>query len=73
MVYEVNPPPVSGSSSTGRRSFLKSLFFGSGGSSNSSQNRRDPISQLAHCQYFVPFEKETVRRRVWCQFTESQG
>ncbi|XGW03625.1 hypothetical protein V3C99_015087 [Haemonchus contortus] len=57
----VNPPPVSGSSSTGRRSFLKTLFFGGGGSSNSSQNRRDPINQLAHCQYFVPFEKETVR------------
>nr|CDJ93702.1 Protein TAG-333, isoform a [Haemonchus contortus] len=57
----VNPPPVSGSSSTGRRSFLKTLFFGGGGSSNPSQNRRDPINQLAHCQYFVPFEKETVR------------
>ncbi|WKY10740.1 hypothetical protein Q1695_002813 [Nippostrongylus brasiliensis] len=56
----VNPPPVSGTSSTGRRSFLKSLFFG-GNSNSTSQNRREPINQLAHCQYFVPFEKETVR------------
>uniref|UniRef100_A0A158P9A6 Uncharacterized protein n=1 Tax=Angiostrongylus cantonensis TaxID=6313 RepID=A0A158P9A6_ANGCA len=55
----VNPPPVSGALSTGRKSFLKSLFFGSG--SNSSQNRRAPINQLAQCQYFVPLEKETVR------------
>ncbi|KAJ1352976.1 hypothetical protein KIN20_009512 [Parelaphostrongylus tenuis] len=55
----VNPPPVCGTSSTGRKSFLKSLFFGSG--SNSSQNRRAPINQLAQCQYFVPLEKEAVR------------
>ncbi|EYC36249.1 hypothetical protein Y032_0916g3030, partial [Ancylostoma ceylanicum] len=55
----VNPPPVSGVSSTGRKSFLKSLFFGSG--SSSSQNRRAPINQLAQCQYFVPLEKEAIR------------
>ncbi|VDM52394.1 unnamed protein product [Angiostrongylus costaricensis] len=56
---EVNPPPVSVALSTGRKSFLKSLFFGNG--SNSSQNRRAPINQLAQCQYFVPLEKEAVR------------
>ncbi|CAJ0592020.1 unnamed protein product [Cylicocyclus nassatus] len=54
----VNPPPVSGSSSAGRKSFLKTLFFGG---SNSSQNRRTPINQLAQCQYFVPLEKEQIR------------
>lgn len=57
----VNPAASeSASSSTGKKSsFLKSLLFGGG--SNSSQNRREPITQLAHCQYFVPIDRETMR------------
>uniref|UniRef100_A0A1I7XFL0 DH domain-containing protein n=1 Tax=Heterorhabditis bacteriophora TaxID=37862 RepID=A0A1I7XFL0_HETBA len=53
---DTNSSAVSGSSSTGRRSFLKNLFFG-----NDGQQKQSASHQLAQCQYFIPFDKDKVK------------